>query len=356
MNRTELKQERPQNATASDGLPKVSFGMRSAWKKCQRKVFFRYVAGIEPKCMNGPSLMVGSAFHHGLELWRKATNSQHPERVAEVVGMATEGLRTEMIAKGFADTADLESLRLEAYLRGYFKRYAHDAVRLPGHGAEQTIEGEHDIGVLDGLHYDEATKTATMVEDKTRGDLADERPVALHIDEQVLNYADMLSRSGLHVLHVRVLYRETAKTRTKPNKGETLSAYGARVLGIYTDETNWPKCFREIDTTVDWDEARSYARERGEVDTAIRGKMQAHKLLDGYARNSDQCIGPYGACEFLDACVNKVAPVLNVAQLFKPNGKAPLDGGAFRISMFGTATVAAPAQPESGKKEWWEDE
>ena len=352
---TQLKQERQHNATASDGLPKVSTSMRSTWKRCQRKVFYRYVAGIEPARMSGPALMIGSAYHHGLELWRKATNSQHPERVAEIVAMATEGLRAEMIARNFTDTAELEVLRLTAYLRGYFARFAHDAVRLPGHGAEQTIEGEHDIGILDGLHYDPVTKIATLVEDKTRGDLADERPVALQIDEQVLNYADMLSRSGLHVLNVRVLYRECCKTRTKPNKGETLPAYGARVLGIYTDEANWPKCYREIDTMVDWDEARAYAQERGEIDTAIRGKLQAHKLLAGYQRNSDQCIGPYGACEYLDACLYRTRPT-EAAGAFKANTKAPLDNGAYRISMFGTAEVAAPAQPESGKKEWWEDE
>lgn len=318
-----------------DKMPLLSHSMRSAWKSCERKVFYRYVAGIETRKPSNAARVIGSAFHTGLESWRKDSSSITPPIMDALTQLATS-----LEAIGITgDESLIERARLCAYLRGYFERFDGDADRPGKWSPEIELKTVEEIGFLDTLWID-MKGGAWIVEDKTTSMLDSHQPTALLLDEQLLNYALLLRHHMINV--VGAIYRQTLKTKKRPHKGESIDKFQERLTADYiADQDN----YREMILTFDQTQLNEYAVDRTLTNRDIKSAINHSTKLGDYRRNAGQCLGKFGPCDYLHLCAHRKD---DGAQMFKPNGKEPLDGGKFRTEIWGEAIPQETITTDTG--------
>lgn len=296
-------------------LPQLSYSMRAMYKSCPRKVYFRYVAGIEKK--DGPrlALIVGKTFHAGLEKLRSGISLE------TTMADLSKSLRDELqvlIDKYDTVHADEEISKMEAYLTGYKLRYAKDDTCR----WEPEIKLEHgaEVAFVDGLHIDFSGQS-WVVEDKTRSMFEPAMIRALPLDEQLLSYAAMLKNHGYGIPFF--CYRETLKCRLKRNKSESSEAFRNRVISIYSNEQD--KYYREIIHQPSDDDIVYYREKRNQANAVIRQKLKYCHKFEQWPHNGSSCCGKFGACDYLDFCSG-------CGQIgeYVANEKEPLDGGRMR--------------------------
>ena len=297
--------------------------MRSAWRQCGRKVFYRYVAGIEP-VKTGKALVIGSAFHRGLE----AIRTDDTEHLENFVGAELERIEDR-------DDRAVALAQVLAYLTGY-------------QGAFRD-EGESWVEVNPFSEYDQAEvgfvdKVARfpdgslwIIEDKTTARFEDRELVAmaLRMNDQIGTYTLAFRDRGIEVSGVK--YRQVLKTQTRVKKTETVRDYGLRLIDSYLSEPT--TFYREISVSFSNEELDKWAvqKERENLD-AIQYLDQYD--IDRWPFNGSSCIGPYGACEYLKLCSRRCD---GSQREFQPNGKAPLDGGKFQTKIWSTPSPEARA-------------
>ena len=298
-------------------VPPISHSMRALFKSCPRKVFYRYVAGIEPD-QDSPALVIGSAFHKGLEVWRTTTDD------SQAINDALDELTPKLVAMGKEDEyIEDEQSRVTAYLSGYFKVYADDLGKDIKSEVELKSANGKLIAVLDGVFTDELGKL-WIIEDKTRASFSIQKDWLLPLDEQILNYAVMLVVSGVQPSNLGgCLFRETKKAGIKRTKKECRDAYFERVLDLYS---NSPECYQENVVYFDYDQVMKYRMENFYVDSQLAGMFKHTDMKACWYRNTGSCMSKYGACEFLQLCATGTD---TTTMAYRANGKPPLDGGKF---------------------------
>jgi len=337
-------------------LPLISASMRSAWKSCQRKVFFRYVAGIEVAKPANSAREIGSAFHTGLDLWRSGSNARH------AADEATRGLISSLLRLEIPDAKIAEeSAKLRAYLIGYFQVFAGDK-DLKGGDSERQVKYENEIGYID-CTYKDAQGETWIIEDKTTSDFSDYLKTALPMNEQLLTYVFFLRKAGHKVGGIR--FRQTLKSRHSVNKKETLEEFELRMRDLYTtlDEFGANKYYREIVVKIDEEDALLFERERESVNREITLALATRSEFTGFRYNSNECIGKFGPCDFLKACSNR-KNLKACSSDYRTNGKVPLDDHLFRREIFGLNYLTVykgekeserEAEAErTGAGDWWE--
>lgn len=339
-------------ATANQGLvlPPISASMRNAWKSCQRKVFYRYVAGIETKTVTSPARAIGQAFHLGIEHWRN-----HEGETSVAVGNALTLLMNTMRQQGFGEErVVLEAIRLEAYLLGYFMRWETDIGRLGKRKQELKLVSGHEVGFVDSLYID-IKGGAWITEDKTTSQFDDNTPTMLHMDEQLLNYALLLMEAGYQVKGA--IYRQTLKTRKEPlkSKKETPADFRLRLINEYREptENGGPnEHYREVIVNFDVENLNEYSAEKLDLDSEITSKLKRGRQLSDFQRNTYQCIGKFGPCDFLNLCAKRCDSDLN----FKPNGKEALDAGQYQRKLWGDTQPSTTTAVTEDRDDSWADD
>lgn len=312
-------------------IPPIRYSMRSAFKKCPRIVYFEYVAGIKPKESGINALMIGSAFHRGLELWR--THRDIDQAIAQATAEFATSLRQNELTD---DSITVETGRLRAYLTGYAVNFQDD-MKMQWQ-AEIPIEIPGEKGTVDALMTDPETGDVWVVEDKTRTFMTDNLHYVLRMNEQMLSYAGMLRRFGRKF--VGFIYRETKKTQTRQTQKETAEQYAKRIFDIYTGENSSSNFIEERIQFSD-QEITKYQSEKNHMNFVIQSCLEKMHDFDEWGWNSDSCVGKYGPCKFLQICATKND---NIGRQYVPTENEPLDGGVFRKQIWGMNLVK-PIEP-----------
>jgi radical SAM protein with 4Fe4S-binding SPASM domain len=129
------------------------------------------------------------------------------------------------------------------------------------------------------------------------------------------------------------MYRETKKTRTKRSKKETGQQYANRVNELYLDPDS--DNYREYKITFTNEELNHYRYEKLKLDMSIKQSF-TFLQLDQWQRNSNECIGKFGPCDYLPLCSGSCD---NINDLYRHNSKEPLDNGKYRKKIFGDTTA-----------------
>lgn len=307
-------------------VPPIRYSMRASFKKCPRILYFEYVAGIRPKPSSVNALVMGSAFHRGVELWRTYMDMNR------AIAQATAEMAKSMDeSESDDDSIIVETGRLRAYLAGYALNFADD-LKMEWR-AELPIELPGEKGTVDALVRDPETGSVWVVEDKTRTFMTDNLHYVLRMNEQMLSYASLLKSVGEKF--VGFIYRETKKTQTRQTQKETAIQYAERVLNIYTGE-DYAKNYIEEKIIFSDDEIIKYQTEKHHMNFVIQNCLgQMHDFND-WGWNSDSCVGKYGPCKFLQICATKND---NIGRQYVPTENEPLDGGVFRKEIWGMNMV-----------------
>lgn len=295
--------------------PQLSASMRRTWLSCPRKVFYRYIAGIEP-LKKGKALCIGTAFHAGLEAWR--TGSKVAAAVAEEVMI-------ELAAKnGVADPLMLGA-QVRAYVLGYIMRFAGEDQNTEQVEASAFDDGDGEVGFIDSLHrYGDGL---WIVEDKTTSRFVDPdlMRMALRLDDQVGTYMLAYLERGYKIEGVK--YRQTLKTATRQTQKESAAEYRDRVAEIYMEK---PDAYREFQIRLSEAELERWGKQKERQNLEILGHLDIEDI-EQFPINSSSCIGTYGPCEYVGLCVNGCD---SSQRKFKPRDKLPVDGGLFQERMW----------------------
>lgn len=294
-------------------MPRLSHSLRNKYKECPRKVYFQYVAGIEPKAETGIARAIGTNFHVSLEMLRKGDKS-----LKQCVQAGVDMLAGDLIDLKVAGHESMKCIaQLEAYLVGYLAHFGNQAVH--NWAIEIKIESGADKGYVDAIFQHEDGKT-WVIEDKTTSIFSGDQEAALVLDDQLLTYAVMLDDLGHDV--GGFIYRQTKKTRTYPRKDETIEQYRDRLVEEYT--TNHEKYYRQFEVKFSQQDIHSYRDEKNEINNRIEIDFIRSKGLQSWNRNSQACIGKFGTCDYLGLCSGQTT------EAYKPTEKGPLDYGKFR--------------------------
>lgn len=303
-------------------LPQLSPSLRGAWRACGRKVFFRYVAGIEP-IKRGKALGIGTATHAGLETYRRTLD------IRKALAASSDAWLREMNRTGVdADEGQTIVDQIKAYVSGYLQHFGETHQTTSLVEVQAFDEGDGETGYLDSLvKYPDGT--LWIVEDKTTARFVDSdlQQMALQLNDQVVTYVLALAERGIIVEGVK--YRQILKTMTRRNKNENAKEYALRVMGLYVNDAE--DKFREFEVRFTQAELVAWASHKARENMDVRQWLASKASLESWPFNCGNCIGPYGPCEYLKLCSRGV----DAAQReFKPNGKEPLDNGSYQAKIW----------------------
>lgn len=94
----------------------TSHSMRSAFKACPRKIYFRYIAGIQQKENKSNARLIGKTFHNGLEMLRNGNTYID----------TMEHLKTQLLEKLGDIQTSVELIKVGSYLTGYQMAFHDD--------------------------------------------------------------------------------------------------------------------------------------------------------------------------------------------------------------------------------------
>jgi hypothetical protein len=315
-------------------IPKIRPSMRSSWRSCPRKVYYRTVGGIEPARGKRP-LVIGTAYHYGLETWRQ---TKDPVTAAA----AARKLYRELCAAQRVVFDPACEVQVGVYVAGYAKAFPID-----GHA---TLE---EVPVFDDADAEGGTADSVMrlpngdiyvVEDKTtsRFDDADAMGYALKMNDQIATYVWALRERGIPVKGA--FYRQVLKTGTSITKKETAADYEERLTGIYLEPEDGAAKYREFEVTWTPEHLRRVRNEANATSMAIIGSLESP--VEQWPFNPLSCIGPYGPCEYIRLC----ARGRDAAEReFKPTTEGPLDHGDLHSKIWGSGQTATPIGVRAGE-------
>lgn len=327
-------------------IPNISSSMRSSWRSCGRKVFYRYVAGIEP-LKRSKALIMGSAYHAGLEAWRRGSD------LNQAMGVAVDQFCEATIGMLTGEETEQSANQLRAYLEGYFIHFGQYDRDNGLHFVEQQMfeEGEGETGFADSLYRD-VKGDYYIIEDKTAGRFEDPdvMNLSLKLNDQLISYVLALTTRG--ILVTSCLYRQVKKTQTSQTKKETPADYAKRIRDLYTAPEAKGELYRVFEISFTQAELARWRLQKDRQNLEILSHFDLGEI-DQWPMNPSNCVGAYGKCDYLTLCARGCD---SSQREFKPNGKEPLDNGSYQRKIWtgevqsNTATNSSSAPSGSGQQ------
>ncbi len=312
-------------------LFKIRPSTRSAWRTCPRKVFYRSVAGVEPAASKR-ALVIGTAYHFGLETWRRTKSPAE-------AGIAAREKYQALCERDHVPFDETAWVQVQVYVEGYAKAFPLDNTavlfEVPVFDEDDAEGGTADsvLRLPDGRVYVSEDKTTSRFDDP------EVMAHALKMNDQVATYVWALRDRGVPV--VGAFYRQVLKSGTKITLKENADSYRDRLRGIYMDPGEGK--YREFQVTWTPSEMAQVRSEANRVSMEIVGTVERPSVKD-WPFNPLSCIGPYGPCEYIKLCAK--GPL--AASDFKPTMEGPLDDGKFRQSLW-PSSRGGEAETQTGQ-------
>lgn len=312
-----------------DGVTQSLLGM---FLTCQEKTRLRVLEGLSSQRVSGP-LAFGSLFHEGLDKIYGSAKSlrdskgklvtQIDSNLHVMVKQAIESLYKRdkaRMASTLSDVATAQAFELnfglaEIMLYEYFRRWDADLADLKWVDLERTfnvpyklrmdygyrglesyehfdipVRGKFDGVFLDrkGKHWLFETKTKSLIDDSSIAD-------KLGYELQVMLYLWAM-RHTYDVKPAGVVYNLVRRPLLKQKQTEDLPQFLARVAEDVRSRQDF--YFIRYNASIAWEEVEAWLPE---LDGMIR-QLYAWSQGDFHYRNSQECNGRYGVCEFLPLC------------------------------------------------------
>jgi len=277
---------------------------------CPRKYEYSYerlYRSVKPI----PAFLIGSVVHKGLEAYwlRKSWE--------EARTMMEEEKKREHPDYWETDAGKLESLKCEAYIKGYYAKWlTRDLSTYDVVGVEHEFVIGQNAGKLDVLLRRKADKQLVIMEHKTAGPWsgADEPSspywLKLVMDTQVVWYTHNISKEFKEdpIFIYDVVIKTSGKpkkSRSRQRKNESAMDFARRKSG----EDESPAQYRERLSKAYCTEPERFVRREvvltkqdreiklRELDSVIKA------IKPPFLRNTTSCVRAGGACPFLEVCI-----------------------------------------------------
>lgn len=315
----------------------ISASMRSSWRVCPRTVFYKHIAAV--RSLEGRrALAIGSAFHAGIDTWRRDPNRDKTAAALEAVSAFRYRLKKERLPED-----SYSHHQVFAYVVGYCTFFGERDRGTIAIESQVFEDGIGETGYTDSvLKYPNGS--IYIVEDKTtqRFDDADEMRWALKFNDQLSAYTAGLRGRGEEIHGA--LYRQVKKTQTKQTQKETPDDYRERIIDIYTDPVGANDLFREFAVHWSEDELKRLNFERERTNLDILSWLDKLDVTE-WPYNPSACIGVYGPCEFLRLCANNRD---GTSRCFESNGRSPIDGGRYQERIWSRVPTKSSVSGEEG--------
>lgn len=279
----------------------VTYSSLECFKQCRQKYFHRYIANICP-VLKSNALEFGSQMHLILQHLFECIESQQAQNVSEYEpkGSVIDRL-CQMIDIAEMDATD--RAKLKGLIIGYVNKYYDkdcqeyeivDVERefkytMPNYSSQYNTTF---IGKVDGIVKRKSDGKYFILEHKTAAIVDDDYIAQKQIDSQTMTYSLFIQETmGIKVSGA--IHDILTKQKIRIKKGETEEQFCQRLIDDVTDDN-----FNRI--IVEFDESEK-------VDFSIELDRAVEDLVfcDKYYKCTGQCIGRYGACEYLPLCRNK---------------------------------------------------
>ena len=311
--------------------------MRSLWRDCARKVFFRYIAGIKSKSVP-KYFVIGSGFHRGLESFRD--QPQGERSMVQGCQVAAQAMVNDYQGKFPPDVMKVMIGQVTAYLMAYAEYFADDnALELKPEGRAFGDNADGEVGYLDCLAYVDGK--VYLIEDKTTASFDEEEIflMGLKMNDQILTYASALRSRGITL--EGIVYRQTLKTKTRVKKTESVQGYCDRILDVYLSDPS--DKYRQFVVNFSNEQLDLWDQQREKENLNILSYLDVTNL-DLWPFNPRSCISIMGPCEYIHACARRRDA--RVDRLYE-EGKESLDDNKFRDQLWGNLNTDTEEGGES---------
>lgn len=279
----------------------ITHSSLECFKQCRQKYFHRYMAGIYP-VQKSNALEFGSQMHLILQHLFECIEAQ------QIKGDSEYEPKESVIDRlcQMIDIAEMEATdraKLKGLIIGYVNKY-YDSDCLE----YEVVDVEHEfsfrmtnyqnpytptfVGKVDGIVKRKSDGKYFILEHKTAAVVDDDYIAQKQIDSQTMTYACFI-RETMGIKVSGAIHDIITKQKIRLKKGETEEQFCQRLIDDVTDDN-----FNRIIVEFDESEMIGFV---SELDNAIEDVV----FCDKYYKCTGQCIGRYGACEYLPLCRNK---------------------------------------------------
>lgn len=276
----------------------ITHSSLECFKQCRQKYFHRYMAGIYPVTKSN-ALEFGSQMHLILQHLFECIEAQQTNGDTEYEPKESVIDRLCQMVE-IADMEAIDRAKLKGLIIGYVNKwYEYDCQEYEVIDVEREFSCEVDrfyhhrfVGKADGIVKRKSDGKYFILEHKTAAIVDDDYIVQKQIDSQTMTYAVFLSESmGIQISGA--IHDIITKQKIRLKKGETEEQFCKRLIDDVTEDN-----FTRIVVEFDKQELADFVIELNHATDDL-----CH--CDSYYKCTGQCIGRYGACEYLPLCRNK---------------------------------------------------
>lgn len=279
----------------------VTHSSLECFKQCRQKYFYRYISGICP-VQKSNALEFGSQMHLILQHLFECIEAQQTKGDTEYEPKESVIDRLCQMVE-IADIEVTDRAKLKGLIIGYVNKYYDSDCQ-----EYEVVDVEHEfsfkmtnyqnpytptfVGKVDGIVKRKSDGKYFILEHKTAAVVDEDYIAQKQIDSQTMTYACFIQETmGIKVSGA--IHDIITKQKIRLKKGETEEQFCQRLIDDVTDDN-----FNRIIVEFDESEMIGFV---SELDNAIEDVV----FCDKYYKCTGQCIGRYGACEYLPLCRNK---------------------------------------------------
>lgn len=276
----------------------ITHSSLECFKQCRQKYFHRYMSGIYP-VQKSNALEFGSQMHLILQHLFECIEAQQSNGDAEYEPKESVIDRLCQMVE-IADMEAIDQAKLKGLIIGYVNKwYESDCQEYEIVDVEREFSYDVDkfyhhrfVGKADGIVKRKSDGKYFILEHKTAAIVDDDYIAQKQIDSQTMTYAFFLSKSmGIEISGA--IHDILTKQKIRLKKGETEEQFCQRLIDDVTEDN-----FTRIVVEFDKQELADFVIELNHATDDL-----CH--CDLYYKSTGQCIGRYGACEYLPLCRNK---------------------------------------------------
>lgn len=276
----------------------ITHSSLECFKQCRQKFKFRYIEGICPVTKSS-ALEFGSQMHLILQHLFECIEAQQTKGDTEYEPKESVIDRLCQMVE-IADMEATDRAKLKGLIIGYVNKwYESDCQEYEIVDVEREFSCDIDkfyhhkfVGKADGIVKRKSDGKYFILEHKTAAIVDDDYIEQKQIDSQTMTYAVFLSEAiGIQISGA--IHDIITKQKIRLKKGETEEEFCKRLIDDVTED-NFTRIIVEFD--------------KQELADFVIGLNHATDDLchcDSYYKCTGQCIGRYGACEYLPLCRNK---------------------------------------------------